>query len=155
MNLYKACFSQREFVHANREKSMIGWRQTLSTSAPNHIRFSLVSGKKIAKWKTGFNLMAKVDLAQQYSSFLKEILSSGCSPMEESVFLINSCVFSSDGHVIQLMNENLNNGLSEEMIFRIFTDACEAVATLHHSQPPVMHRDLKVIIPLTSEIVWH
>ena len=53
------------------------------------------------------------------------------------------------------MNENLNSGLSEEMILRIFTDACEAVATLHHSQPPVMHRDLKVLIPLTSEIVWH
>jgi hypothetical protein len=92
MNLYKAYFSQGEFVHANREKSMIGWRQTLSTSAPNHIRFSLVSGKKIAKWKTGFNLMAKVDLAQQYS-YLKEILSSGCSPTEEPVFLIYSCVF--------------------------------------------------------------
>ena len=95
------------------------------------------------------------NLAQQYFSYLQEFLSSGCSPMEEPAFLINSCAFSSDGHVIQLMNENLNSGLSEEMILRIFTDACEAVATLHHSQPPVMHRDLKVLIPLTSEIVWH
>ena len=54
-------------------------------------------------------------------------------------------VFISDGHVIQLMNEHLSSGLSEERILRIFTDACEAVATLHHSQPPVVHRDLKVI----------
>ncbi|CAB4003662.1 AP2-associated kinase 1-like [Paramuricea clavata] len=42
------------------------------------------------------------------------------------------------------MNENLNSGLSEEMVLRIFTDVCEAVATLHYSQPPVVHRDLKV-----------
>lgn len=50
-----------------------------------------------------------------------------------------------DGHVIQLMNDNLNNGLTEEIILQIFTDVCEAVAALHHSQPPVVHRDLKVI----------
>ena len=51
-----------------------------------------------------------------------------------------------DGHVIQLLNENLNSGLSEDMILRIFTDVCEAVAMLHHSQPPVVHRDLKVTL---------
>ena len=47
------------------------------------------------------------------------------------------------------MNENLNSGLSEEMVLRIFTDVCEAVATLHYSQPPVVHRDLKVMLWLT------
>ena len=61
-----------------------------------------------------------------------------------------------DGHVIQIMNENLNSGLSEELILRIFTDVCEAVATLHHSQPPVMHRDLKVsILMCFSTHFWH
>ena len=50
----KACFPLGEFVHANREKSnLIGWRQTLTTSPPNHICFLLVRAKKIAKWKTG------------------------------------------------------------------------------------------------------
>ena len=44
------------------------------------------------------------------------------------------------------MNDNLNSGLSEELVLRIFTDVCEAVAALHHSQPPVQHRDLKVQI---------
>ena len=51
----KACFSLGKFVRANREKSnLMGWRQTLTTSPPNHIRFLLVRAKKIAKWKTGF-----------------------------------------------------------------------------------------------------
>ena len=52
----KACFPLGEFVRANREKSkLIGWRQTLTTSPPNHIRFLLVRAKKFAKWKTGLN----------------------------------------------------------------------------------------------------
>ena len=51
----KAGFPLDEFVRAHREKSnLIGWRQTLTPSPPNHIRFLLVRAKKIAKWKTGF-----------------------------------------------------------------------------------------------------
>ena len=39
-----------EFVRAQREKNnLIGWRQTLTTSPPNHIRFSLVHAKKIVE----------------------------------------------------------------------------------------------------------
>ena len=34
---------------------MIGWRQTLTTSPANHIRFLLVRANKFAKWKTGFS----------------------------------------------------------------------------------------------------
>ena len=51
----QAYFPLGEFVRANREKSnLIGWRQTLTTSPPNHIRFLLVHAKEITKWKTGF-----------------------------------------------------------------------------------------------------
>ncbi len=43
------------FVRASREKSnLIGWRQKLTTSPANHIRFLLVRANKFAKWKTGF-----------------------------------------------------------------------------------------------------
>ena len=49
-----ARFPLSEFVRANREKSnLIGWRQTLTTTPPNHIRLLLFHAKKIAKWKTG------------------------------------------------------------------------------------------------------
>ena len=52
----KAGFPLGEFVRANREKSnLVGWRQTLTTSPANHIRFLLVRANKFAKWKTGFN----------------------------------------------------------------------------------------------------
>ncbi|VDD85155.1 unnamed protein product [Enterobius vermicularis] len=48
--------------------------------------------------------------------------------------------------VLQLMNERLMSGrcLSAKEILSIFCDMCEAVARLHHSQTPVIHRDLKV-----------
>ncbi len=54
-NGLKAGFPLGEFVRANRERSnLIGWRQTLTTSPANHIRFLLVRANKFAKWKTGF-----------------------------------------------------------------------------------------------------
>lgn len=48
--------------------------------------------------------------------------------------------------VLQLMNDRLMSGrcLSAKEILGIFCDMCEAVARLHHSQTPVIHRDLKV-----------
>lgn len=51
--------------------------------------------------------------------------------------------------VLQLMNERLSSGrcLSSKEILSIFCDICEAVARLHHSQTPVIHRDLKVSFP--------
>ena len=52
----KAGFPLGEFVRANREKSnLIGWRQTLTTSPANHIRFLLVRANKFADWKTSFS----------------------------------------------------------------------------------------------------
>ena len=50
----KAGFPLGGFVRENREKSnLIGWRQTLTSSPPNHIRFLLVRANKFAEWKTG------------------------------------------------------------------------------------------------------
>uniref|UniRef100_A0A914GTJ7 non-specific serine/threonine protein kinase n=1 Tax=Globodera rostochiensis TaxID=31243 RepID=A0A914GTJ7_GLORO len=49
-------------------------------------------------------------------------------------------------NVLQLMNSRLllNKWLSMREILNIFCDMCEAVARLHHSKTPVIHRDLKV-----------
>lgn len=49
------------------------------------------------------------------------------------------------GRVVDLMNSRLKTGFSEELILRIFTDVCQAVARLHHRTKPILHRDLKVI----------
>lgn len=53
------------------------------------------------------------------------------------------CVLDS---VLSLMNERLVAGrsLSISEVLSIFCDVCEAVSRLHHSQTPVIHRDLKV-----------
>jgi serine/threonine protein kinase len=49
-------------------------------------------------------------------------------------------------NVLQLLNSRLlaNRWLTPAEILDIFCDVCEAVARLHHSKTPVIHRDLKV-----------
>uniref|UniRef100_A0A915A593 non-specific serine/threonine protein kinase n=1 Tax=Parascaris univalens TaxID=6257 RepID=A0A915A593_PARUN len=55
--------------------------------------------------------------------------------------------------VLQLINERIVAGrcLSTNEILAIFCDMCEAVARLHHSQTPVIHRDLKIENVLIDE----
>ena len=55
-----------------------------------------------------------------------------------------SAFFLLAGNVIDLMNEHLSTGFSENLILKIFCDTCEAVSLLHHNDLPVIHRDLKV-----------
>lgn len=46
--------------------------------------------------------------------------------------------------MLQLMNERLQVGFTEQEVLAIFCDVCEAVSRLHHCQTPIIHRDLKV-----------
>lgn len=55
------------------------------------------------------------------------------------------------GHVLQLMNDKLHTGFSEQEVLKIFCDICEAVSRLHHCQTPIVHRDLKVENILISD----
>lgn len=55
------------------------------------------------------------------------------------------------GHVLQLMNERLQSGFTEQEVLQIFCDVCEAVSRLHHCQTPIIHRDLKVENILLSD----
>lgn len=48
------------------------------------------------------------------------------------------------GQVVNLMNQRLQTGFSEQEAFQIFCDTCEAVACLHQYKTPIIHRDLKV-----------
>lgn len=42
------------------------------------------------------------------------------------------------------MNDHLPGGFTEPDLIRILCDLCEAIARLHQSEPPIIHRDLKV-----------
>ncbi|XGW28639.1 hypothetical protein V3C99_008427 [Haemonchus contortus] len=55
--------------------------------------------------------------------------------------------------VLQLMNDRLLLGqsLRSNEVLSIFCDMCEAVARLHHSVTPIIHRDLKVENILVDE----
>ncbi|XP_078522804.1 AP2-associated protein kinase 1 isoform X6 [Lissotriton helveticus] len=48
------------------------------------------------------------------------------------------------GQVVNLMNQRLQTGFTENEVLQIFCDTCEAVARLHQCKIPTVHRDLKV-----------
>ncbi|EPQ29681.1 uncharacterized protein PFL1_02901 [Pseudozyma flocculosa PF-1] len=52
--------------------------------------------------------------------------------------------FCSGGGIIDLMNARLRDRLREDEVLKIFGDVCAGVAVMHHQDPPLMHRDLKV-----------
>ncbi|XP_051541250.1 AP2-associated protein kinase 1-like isoform X3 [Myxocyprinus asiaticus] len=52
--------------------------------------------------------------------------------------------FCRGGQVVNLMNQHLQTGFSEQEVLQIFCDTCEAVARLHQYKTPIIHRDLKV-----------
>ena len=51
--------------------------------------------------------------------------------------------------VVDLMNQRFYNRFSESEIFNIFIQVCKAVAHMHSQNPPITHRDLKVLTLLT------
>uniref|UniRef100_A0ABM5EP61 AP2-associated protein kinase 1 isoform X3 n=1 Tax=Pogona vitticeps TaxID=103695 RepID=A0ABM5EP61_9SAUR len=52
--------------------------------------------------------------------------------------------FCRGGQVVNLMNQRLQTGFTENEVLQIFCDTCEAVARLHQLKSPIVHRDLKV-----------
>lgn len=46
--------------------------------------------------------------------------------------------------MVNLMNQRLQTGFTENEVLQIFCDTCEAVARLHQCKLPIVHRDLKV-----------
>ncbi|XP_060764311.1 AP2-associated protein kinase 1 isoform X2 [Neoarius graeffei] len=59
----------------------------------------------------------------------------------EVLILMDVC---KGGQVVNLMNQRLQTGFTENEVLQIFCDTCEAVAQLHQYKTPIIHRDLKV-----------
>jgi len=52
--------------------------------------------------------------------------------------------YCSGGGIIDLMNSRLRNRLTEPEVLKIFGDVAAGLSVMHHMDPPLMHRDLKV-----------
>ncbi|PWN24519.1 kinase-like protein, partial [Jaminaea rosea] len=52
--------------------------------------------------------------------------------------------YCSGGGLLDLLNTRLRNRLSENEVLHIFLDVCKGLAAMHHLDPPVAHRDLKI-----------
>ncbi len=48
------------------------------------------------------------------------------------------------GGIIDLMNARLRDRLREPEVLKIFGDVCAGVSVMHHLDPPLMHRDIKI-----------
>ncbi|EDK99196.1 AP2 associated kinase 1 [Mus musculus] len=59
--------------------------------------------------------------------------------------------FCRGGQVVNLMNQRLQTGFTENEVLQIFCDTCEAVARLHQCKTPIIHRDLKIPFRSISE----
>uniref|UniRef100_A0A8C7DXR5 non-specific serine/threonine protein kinase n=1 Tax=Naja naja TaxID=35670 RepID=A0A8C7DXR5_NAJNA len=69
------------------------------------------------------------------------INSMSSSDVWEVLILMDFC---RGGQVVNLMNQRLQTGFTENEVLQIFCDTCEAVARLHQFKSPIVHRDLKV-----------
>ncbi|XP_019716231.1 AP2-associated protein kinase 1 isoform X9 [Hippocampus comes] len=69
------------------------------------------------------------------------IAAVGAGDVWEVLILMDFC---RGGQVVNLMNQRLQTGFTEAEVLQIFCDTCEAVARLHQSKTPIIHRDLKV-----------
>ncbi|UZJ52853.1 hypothetical protein CBS101457_002173 [Exobasidium rhododendri] len=52
--------------------------------------------------------------------------------------------YCSGGGIIDLMNSRLRNRLTEAEVLKIFGDVATGLSVMHHMDPPLLHRDLKV-----------
>lgn len=52
--------------------------------------------------------------------------------------------YCSGGGIIDLMNSRLRNRLTEGEVLKIFGDVAAGLSVMHHCDPPLLHRDLKV-----------
>ncbi|XP_063066854.1 AP2-associated protein kinase 1 [Engraulis encrasicolus] len=69
------------------------------------------------------------------------ITATGGGDVWEVLILMDYC---RGGQVVNLMNQRLQTGFTEQEVLQIFCDTCEALANLHQAKIPIIHRDLKV-----------
>ncbi|KAL7981270.1 hypothetical protein Chor_002166 [Crotalus horridus] len=95
---------------------------------------------QVCKWEIQImrDLMGHKNIVGYIDSTINSV-SSG--DVWEVLILMDFC---RGGQVVNLMNQRLQMGFTENEVLQIFCDICEAVARLHQFKSPIVHRDLKV-----------
>uniref|UniRef100_A0A671SC27 non-specific serine/threonine protein kinase n=1 Tax=Sinocyclocheilus anshuiensis TaxID=1608454 RepID=A0A671SC27_9TELE len=92
--------------------------------------------------KREIQIMRDLNCHKNIVGFLdSSITAVGGGDVWEVFILMDFC---RGGQVVNLMNQRLQTGFSEQEALQIFCDNCEAVARLHQYKTPIIHRDLKV-----------
>lgn len=110
-------------------------------------------GERYALKRSAVNNDADLHLCRQEIAITKIIsdckhsvkyVDSAITMLDTDVYEVLILLHLYPGKVIDLMNQRLNSGFTEQEVLKIFTDVCEAVARLHHRTKPIIHRDIKV-----------
>ncbi|KAM7369045.1 hypothetical protein PAMP_013344 [Pampus punctatissimus] len=75
------------------------------------------------------------------------ITAMGSRDVWEVLILMDYC---KGGQVVNLMNQRLQTGFTEAEVLQIFCDTCDAVSRLHQRKAPIIHRDLKASVSISS-----
>lgn len=77
----------------------------------------------------------------QKQQYIRDTLGSVLQQMNERLMAMQRGAHAADASAAA---SGLGGIFAEREVLRIFCDVCEALARLHHSQTPVIHRDLKL-----------
>nr|XP_027204073.1 probable serine/threonine-protein kinase DDB_G0282963 [Dermatophagoides pteronyssinus] len=95
----------------------------------------------------------EIDIARKLGSHknIVKLVESTINYCGNEVYEIFMLMQHCKGQLLHLMNDRLQTGFNEMEIIRILCDVCEAVGRLHHNDPPIIHRDLKIENILISD----
>ncbi len=87
-----------------------------------------------------FSHMAEITL-QTDNGILSNLLCSVPRSLSHHI-----CIFVLGGQLIKWFNDRQGKRVPATQVLRIFHQICRAVAHMHKQNPPIIHRDLKVVI---------
>jgi len=110
-------------------------------------RMCVNNDKDLAVCKREINIVSNLNGHKNLIEYIDSSVTSGDNGVHEVLLLMPYHKV----HVLQLMNDRLSTGFTEQEVLNIFCDVCEGLARLHHCQTPILHRDLKVENILVSD----
>lgn len=122
-----------------------GFALVFLVKGPQSVRYALKrmfvnNEHDLACCKREIQIASSLNGHKNIIGFVDSLINSCGNGVYEILMLMNFY----KGHVLQQMNDKINQGFSQHRVLKIFCDICEGVSRLHHCQTPIIHRDLKV-----------